>query len=116
MLSIIDEVAALGWWPSVEVRGREERREVEDCRGNMQLFQALEKGPWIWGAREDSHKYPVEMGLRVPVGLLPEGGRDISRNCLRLQRQNWRPLKFETRCRCRTDQWTPHVSVSGIPL
>ena len=54
MLSIIVEVAASGRWPSVEVRCREERQEVEDWRGKAQLFQALEKGPCIWGAGGDS--------------------------------------------------------------
>ena len=61
MLSVVNEVAASGRWSSVEMRGREERQEV-DWKGNAQLFHALEKGPWIWGAGRDSHKYPREMG------------------------------------------------------
>ena len=46
----------------VEMRGREERREV-DWRGNAQLFQALEKGPWIWGAGGRFSQIPRRDGV-----------------------------------------------------
>ena len=88
----------MGLWPSVEMRGREERREVH-WRGNAQLFQALEKGPWIWELGEILTNTLESWGSGCRWAFCPRGRKDILRNCFRLRQQNWRPVKFVTAAR-----------------